>query len=77
MSMNNFFGMAMGLAMSFEASPFMVTQRQVDERRIELRQSWQDSKVLPRKTKKRVRKELLLQWDMNECHNVTFSSTFF
>ena len=55
-----------GMAIMFNA--MMPPDHTEDKKR--LRKAWRDSMNLPRKTKKKVRKELLLEWDLYkyDCH---------
>lgn len=45
----------------------------LEDRRDELRQQWKDTKSMPRKMKKRRRKEILVDWELNEMCNVSYT----
>lgn len=44
------------------------------ERKHDLKKRWQESKLMPRKMKKRIRKELLISWSINESMVDTFKA---
>ena len=58
--MNSILAGVIGVAMVFEANMKVMQEEHKDR----ILQQWEDSKKMPRKMKKKIRKQLLLEWSI-------------